>query len=100
MDNAQLTSDFLNADRRQTDIKMIEMQHKIDKLTDKVTSLHENHTEHKKELSELSQSVTNLSHTINRAIWILIGGAAVIAFLSSGQFTQTVKAGAAIVGAQ
>jgi NAD+--asparagine ADP-ribosyltransferase len=87
-------------DRRMADLKLIELNHRIDKLADKVTSLHENHTEHKKELSDLSQAVSKLSNTINRAIWILVGGAAVIAFLSSGQFTQTVNTGSAIVGSQ
>jgi NAD+--asparagine ADP-ribosyltransferase len=87
-------------DRRADDVKLIELNHRIDKLADKVTSLHENHTEHKKELSDLSQAVSKLSNTINRAIWILIGGAAVIAFLASGQFTQTVNTGSAIVGSQ
>lgn len=87
-------------ERRADDVKLIELNHRIDKLADKVTSLHENHTEHKKELSDLSQAVSKLSNTINRAIWLLIGGGAVIAFLSSGQFTQTVKTGTAIVESQ
>jgi hypothetical protein len=86
--------------RRSDDIKFIEINHRIEKVTDKVNELHSNHTEHKKELSDLSQAVSKLSNTINRAIWIIVGGGAVIAFLSSGQFTQTVNTGAAIVGAQ
>lgn len=87
-------------ERRSDDMRFLQIEHKIEKLAEKLGTLHENHTEHKKELSELSQAVSRLSNTINRAIWILIGGAAVIAFLSSGQFTQTVKTGQAVVESQ
>jgi len=87
-------------DRRQPDIGLLNLSHRVDKLTDKVSSLEANHIEHKQELKELSAAVSKLSNTINRGIWILIGGASVLAFLVSGQFTQTVKAGAAIVGVQ
>ena len=87
-------------DRRADDVRFIKIEHSIDKLATKVADLHENHTEHKKELSDLSAAVTRLSNTINRAIWVIIGGAAVIAFISSGQLTQTVKAGQAVVESQ
>lgn len=86
--------------RRAEDVRFIKIEHIVDKLSTRVESLHENHTEHKKELSELSTAVTRLSNTINRAIWVIIGGAAVIAFLSSGQLTQTVKVGQAVVESQ
>lgn len=92
--------DNLPNDRRADDVRFIKIEHSIDKLATKVADLHENHTEHKKELSDLSAAVTRLSNTINRAIWVIIGGAAVIAFLSSGQFTQTVKTGQAVVESQ
>lgn len=87
-------------DKRSDDVRFIKIEHLVDKLSIRVESLHENHTEHKKELSELSTAVTRLANTINRAIWVIIGGAAVIAFLASGQLTQTVKVGQAIVESQ
>lgn len=98
--------DFIHDDRppshnrRTADVQLIELNHRVDKLADKVAGLHENHTEHRKELTDLSQAVSKLSNTINRAIWIIVGGTAVIAFVSSGQFVQTVKTGTAIVESQ
>jgi hypothetical protein len=87
-------------ERRQPDLGLINLTHRVDKIADKVASLESNHIEHKQELKELSAAVSKLSNTISRGIWILIGGASVLAFLVSGQFTQTVKTGAAIVGVQ
>ena len=86
--------------RRADDIRFIKLEHTIDKLSTKVADLHSNHVEHREELSDLSAAVTRLSNTINRAIWVIIGGAVVIGFLSSGQFTQTVKVGQAVVESQ
>ena len=95
-----MQDEHLMNDRRAEDVRFIKIEHSIDKLATKVADLHDNHTEHKKELSDLSVAVTRLSNTINRGIWVIIGGASVIAFLSSGQLTQTVKIGQAVVDSQ
>jgi prefoldin subunit 5 len=87
-------------ERRIGDIHLVELNHKIERVADRVSTLEKNHADLRAEIKELSNAVSKLTNGMNRGIWILVGAGAVLAFLVSAQFTQTVKVGSAIVGAQ
>lgn len=80
-------------DRRTYDQNISRLDSKVEVMRNDVNRI-------EKVLEDLAGSVSKLSNIVNRAIWVLLGGAAVVLFLTNGQFTQTVKVGSAIAEAQ
>jgi hypothetical protein len=66
------------------------------KIDHRIEKLEEKHVEFAAELKEIATNLKGLSTNVNRAAWILIGGFAVVSFLTSGSFGKAFQVGEAV----